>query len=64
VTERELIELYFQAMRTGAIASDEIVDLFADPAVYVEPFSEASATSAKTRFVKASSILKRTRRQT
>lgn len=41
MTERDLIERYFQAMRTGAIGSDEIVDLFADEAVYVEPFSGA-----------------------
>ena len=39
MTERDLIERYFQAMRTGAIATDEIIDLFADDAVYVEPFS-------------------------
>ena len=46
--ERELIERYFQAMRTGAISSDEIADLFADQAVYVEPFSgEASAHFGK-----------------
>jgi ketosteroid isomerase-like protein len=48
VKERELIERYFQAMRTGAISSDEIIDLFADQAVYVEPFSgEASAHVGK-----------------
>jgi ketosteroid isomerase-like protein len=48
VRDRELIERYFQAMRTGAISSDEIVDLFADQAVYVEPFSgEASAHVGK-----------------
>jgi ketosteroid isomerase-like protein len=41
VTERELIERYFRAMRTGSIASDEILDLFAEDAVYVEPFSGA-----------------------
>ena len=39
LNERELIERYFQAMRTGAIAGDEVVDLFAEEAVYVEPFS-------------------------
>ena len=39
MNERKLIERYFQAMRTGAIASDDIVDLFAEEAVYVEPFS-------------------------
>ena len=39
VSERELVEHYFQAMRTGAIASDEIVDSFAEDAVYIEPFS-------------------------
>lgn len=37
----ELIERYFRAMRTGAITSVEIIDLFADEAVYVEPFSGA-----------------------
>jgi ketosteroid isomerase-like protein len=48
VRERELIERYFQAMRTGAMSSDEIIDLFADQAVYVEPFSgEASAHVGK-----------------
>jgi ketosteroid isomerase-like protein len=41
MTERELIESYFQAMRTGAIASDAILDLFADEAVYIEPFGGA-----------------------
>ena len=41
MTERDLVERYFQAMRTGAIASDEIVDLFAEDAVYIEPFSGA-----------------------
>jgi hypothetical protein len=39
VSEREIIERYFQAMRTGAIASEDIIDLFAEEAVYVEPFS-------------------------
>ncbi|HLZ26547.1 MAG TPA: DUF1801 domain-containing protein [Chloroflexota bacterium] len=38
MTERDLIERYFQAMRTGAIASDEIIGLFVEEAVYVEPF--------------------------
>jgi ketosteroid isomerase-like protein len=39
VSERELVEQYFQAMRTGAIAGDEILHLFAEDAVYIEPFS-------------------------
>src|SRR5690242_9283026 len=39
LNERELIERYFQAMRTGATGTDAIVELFAEAAVYVEPFS-------------------------
>lgn len=39
MNDHDIVEHYFQAMRTGAIANDEILDLFADDAVYVEPFS-------------------------
>ena len=37
--ERELVERYFAAMRRGAPAEDEMMALFADDAVYVEPFT-------------------------
>ncbi len=35
----EVVEKYFQAMRTGAEAATDLFELFADDAVYVEPFS-------------------------
>ena len=37
----ELIDRYFAAMRRGATAEDELLALFADGAVYVEPFTDA-----------------------
>ena len=39
VVERALIERYFAAMRRGAAAEDELMDLFGDDSVYVEPFT-------------------------
>ncbi len=39
MTERDLIDRYFAAMRRGAEAEDDMMALFADDAVYVEPFS-------------------------
>ena len=36
--DRELIDRYFSAMRRGSAAEEELVGLFADDAVYVEPF--------------------------
>jgi hypothetical protein len=36
---RGVIDRYFHAMRTGAAGGDEMMGLFADDAVYVEPFS-------------------------
>lgn len=36
---RDLIERYFAAMRRGAAAEGEMMDLFADDSVYVEPFT-------------------------
>jgi ketosteroid isomerase-like protein len=35
--ERALVERYFRAMQAGA--DDDLVDLFADDAIYIEPFS-------------------------
>ena len=35
---RNVVERYFQAMRAGAGGSDEMMSLFADDAVYVDPF--------------------------
>ena len=37
--EQDLIERYFAAMRRGAPAEEEMMALFADDAVYVEPFT-------------------------
>ena len=37
--ERELIERYFTAMRRGAAAEAELMELFAPDAVYIEPFT-------------------------
>lgn len=34
-----IVERYFTAMRTGAAAEDDLLALFSDDAVYVEPFS-------------------------
>ena len=34
-----LVEQYFAAMRVGAAAEDDMVSLFSEDAVYVEPFS-------------------------
>jgi ketosteroid isomerase-like protein len=42
--DRQLIERYFHAMQTGAAASDDVMDLFADDAVYIEPFGGGPAT--------------------
>ena len=37
--ERDAIERYFAAMRVGASALEDLVDLFAEDAVYVESFN-------------------------
>lgn len=41
-SDRDLIERYFVAMRRGAAAEDEMMALFSDDAVYVEPFTGES----------------------
>jgi ketosteroid isomerase-like protein len=56
VSERELVEQYFQAMRTGAIASDEILDLFAEDAVYIEPFSGEPLTHVGKEAIRQSFV--------
>ena len=38
MSNRQLIDSYFAAMRRGAEAEAEMMELFADDAVYVEPF--------------------------
>ncbi len=40
----ELVQKYFQAMQAGASAGEELFALFADDAVYVEPFSGSEQT--------------------
>lgn len=37
--DRDVIERYFAAMRRGAAAEDEMMALFSDDAVYIEPFT-------------------------
>ena len=39
--DRQLIDRYFSAMRRGSAAEEELVGLFAEDAVYIEPFTEA-----------------------
>lgn len=39
---QDLVERYFLAMRRGAVAEDDMMALFADDAVYVEPFTGAT----------------------
>ena len=39
VSDNEVIDSYFAAMRKGAEAEDELVALFEDDAVYDEPFT-------------------------
>lgn len=41
---REVVERYFQAMRQGADAAEALFELFADDAVYTEPFSGSPQT--------------------
>lgn len=45
MTERDVVERYFAAMRRGAEGEAEMMALFADDAVYVEPFSGATRVS-------------------
>ena len=51
--DRELVDAYFGAMRRGADAEDEMMALFADDAVYVEPFSGAPRESAGREAIRA-----------
>lgn len=37
--ERDLIERYFAAMRRGAEAEEEMMELFSEDAIYLEPFT-------------------------
>lgn len=38
-TEKQIIDRYFAAMRRGAAAEEDMMALFAEDAVYVEPFT-------------------------
>jgi len=40
----EVVQSYFEAMKAGPAAADALFALFADDAVYVEPFSGAERT--------------------
>ena len=45
MTDRSVVERYFAAMRRGAAAEDEMMALFSDDAVYIEPFTGEVRTS-------------------
>jgi len=38
--DQHLIDRYFSAMRRGSEAEEELIGLFADEAVYIEPFTD------------------------
>jgi len=40
----EVVDAYFDAMKAGASRVDDLLGLFADDAVYIEPFSGESRT--------------------
>ncbi|MDH3250287.1 MAG: nuclear transport factor 2 family protein [Acidimicrobiia bacterium] len=40
--DRSLIERYFSAMRRGAHAEEELIGLFAEDAIYIEPFTDTT----------------------
>lgn len=40
--DRQLIDRYFSAMQRGSAVEEELVRLFAEDAVYIEPFIEAT----------------------
>lgn len=39
MNNRDVIDQYFAAMRRGSTAEEELLSLFADDAVYIEPFT-------------------------
>jgi hypothetical protein len=53
VQEREVVDRYFAAMRRGAEAEEEMMALFADDAVYVDPFSGESRVSTGKEAIRA-----------
>ena len=50
---RRVVERYFVAMRRGAAAEEELLELFAEDAVYEEPFSGVRRTSVGTHEIQA-----------
>ena len=51
--DHELIDRYFAAMRRGAAAEDEMMALFAEDAVYVEPFTDVTEPAVGKEAVRA-----------
>ncbi len=49
----DVVNRYFDAMRRGADAAEELFALFADDAVYVEPFTGALLTFEGRRAIEA-----------
>lgn len=43
---RDVVDAYFRAMQTGAEAATDLFSLFAEDAVYIEPFGGESRTHA------------------
>ncbi len=52
-TPHPTITAFFKAMQTGAASETEMMSLFADDAVYVEPFSGAPRTHAGKPAIRA-----------
>lgn len=51
--QQELISTYFAAMRRGASAEEEMMALFAEDAVYIEPFTGSSEPAVGKLAVRA-----------
>jgi ketosteroid isomerase-like protein len=46
-TERVVVEAFYRTMQQRGIAEEPIVSLFADDAVYIEPFSNGTVSGEK-----------------
>lgn len=51
--DHELIDQYFAAMRRGAAAEEEMMALFAEDAVYIEPFTDLDEPAVGKEAVRA-----------
>ena len=53
MADHELIDRYFAAMRRGAAAEEEMMALFAEDAIYDEPFTDAAEPAIGKEAVRA-----------